>query len=149
MTQYPKRPCAWQGCHEYALPGKSYCEVHQKQWNSIANNKQKLRRLHERLNEERKDFRERSKLYNNDRWKRSRALFLQLHPWCEECKKQGKLVPATDVDHIVSHRGDMSLFWDMGNWQALCHECHARKTYRETLGKAKGRGRGVRKAPRG
>lgn len=140
MTQYPKRPCAWQGCHEYALPGKSYCEAHQKQWNSIANNKQKLRRLHERLNRTRKDFRERSKPYNNDRWKRSRALFLQLHPWCEECRKQGKLVPATDVDHIVPHRGDMTLFWDEGNWQALCHECHARKTYAETLGKAKGRG---------
>ena len=121
MTQYPKRPCAWQGCHEYALPGKSYCEAHQKQWNSISDSRRKLRHLHERLNEERKDFRERSKPYNNDRWKRSRALFLQLHPWCE-------------------HKGDMSLFWDEGNWQALCHECHARKTYAETLGKARRRG---------
>ena len=49
-------------------------------------------------------------------------------------------MPATDVDHIVPHRGDMSLFWDVNNWQALCHECHARKTYAETLGKARRRG---------
>ena len=39
--------------------------------------------------------------------------------------------PATDVDHIIPHRGDKKLFWDSGNWQSLCHECHSRKSYSE------------------
>ena len=42
--------------------------------------------------------------------------------------KEGKLTPATVVDHIVPHRGDPRLFWDEKNWQPLCKECHDRKT---------------------
>ena len=32
------------------------------------------------------------------------------------------------VDHIIPHRGDPELFWDRSNWQALCKNCHDRKT---------------------
>lgn len=35
------------------------------------------------------------------------------------------------VDHIVPHRGDGKLFWDEGNWQALCKNCHDSKTMTE------------------
>ena len=45
--------------------------------------------------------------------------------------KEGKYVKATDVDHIVPHRGDKTLFWDQGNWQPLCHRHHSSKTRRE------------------
>lgn len=38
--------------------------------------------------------------------------------------KLGRYVAATVVDHIVPHRGDMKLFWDRDNWQALCKACH-------------------------
>ena len=34
------------------------------------------------------------------------------------------------LDHIIPHRGDQKLFWDEGNWQALCKACHDRKTGR-------------------
>jgi 5-methylcytosine-specific restriction protein A len=34
------------------------------------------------------------------------------------------------VDHIIPHRGDQYLFWDQENWQALCKDCHDRKTGR-------------------
>ena len=44
------------------------------------------------------------------------------------CASYGKITPATIVDHIVPHRGDMLLFWDQENWQALCKECHDQKT---------------------
>ncbi len=40
-------------------------------------------------------------------------------------------VKATDVDHIVPYRGNMKVFWDRSNWQALCHRRHSRKTRRE------------------
>jgi 5-methylcytosine-specific restriction protein A len=32
------------------------------------------------------------------------------------------------VDHIVPHRGDLTVFWDRSRWQALCASCHGRKT---------------------
>lgn len=64
------------------------------------------------------------------RWRRARKAFLQKHPLCAECMKEGKATPATVVDHIVPHRGDPGLFWDIKNWQPLCKGCHDRKTGR-------------------
>jgi len=61
--------------------------------------------------------------YSN-RWLRYRAHFLAEHPLCEYCKRQGKLVPATVVDHIAPHRGDQALFWEPSNHQALCKQHH-------------------------
>jgi 5-methylcytosine-specific restriction protein A len=43
----------------------------------------------------------------------------------------GRLEPAIIVDHIVPHRGDPVLFWDEGNWAAMCKPCHDGKTARE------------------
>lgn len=70
---------------------------------------------------------EKYSLYNA-RWKRLRIKFLDEHPLCEECKRSGFVKEADIVDHIVPHRGDLILFWDEGNWQALCKPCHDRKT---------------------
>lgn len=63
-------------------------------------------------------------------WRKSRAVFLAKHPLCRECQARGKVEPATVVDHINPHKGDMNVFWDVANWQALCKECHDRKTGR-------------------
>lgn len=49
-------------------------------------------------------------------------------PLCRMCTADGQVVPATTVDHIVPHRGDMALFWDVGNLQSLCKPHHDRKT---------------------
>lgn len=68
------------------------------------------------------------------RWKKLRDRFIAQHPYCEECFKQGKIVMATDVDHIVPHKGDRSLLYDEQNLQALCHSCHSRKTVTEDGG---------------
>jgi 5-methylcytosine-specific restriction protein A len=38
---------------------------------------------------------------------------------------------ATEVDHIIPHKGDMKLFWDSDNWQGLCKSCHSKKTAKE------------------
>jgi 5-methylcytosine-specific restriction protein A len=62
------------------------------------------------------------------RWRKARALFLRQHPLCAECRRNGALTPATVVDHIIPHRGDLTLFWDQKNWQPLCKSCHDRKT---------------------
>ena len=63
--------------------------------------------------------------YNHD-WRKARAAFLALHPFCACCH-----APATVVDHIKPHRGDDALFWNRLNWQPLCAPCHNRKKQRE------------------
>ena len=63
-------------------------------------------------------------------WREARKLYLQRHPLCVKCLEDKKITPATIVDHIVPHRGDKTLFWDQENWQALCKNCHDKKTGR-------------------
>ncbi|TWU08843.1 HNH endonuclease [Symmachiella macrocystis] len=62
------------------------------------------------------------------KWQTARKRFLQQHPYCVGCDKEGRVTLANVVDHITPHRGDDKLFWDHGNWQALCRTCHNRKT---------------------
>lgn len=57
-------------------------------------------------------------------WRKARKVFLQQHPLCVMCKARGVLTPSGVVDHIKPHRGDMKLFWDEANWQAICAPCH-------------------------
>lgn len=58
------------------------------------------------------------------RWRRAREAYLTENPWCVYCERAGRFEPATVVDHIEPHRGDMELFWDRSNWQGLCAPCH-------------------------
>ena len=60
------------------------------------------------------------------RWQKARVSFLIRNPVC--CCGCGH--PATEVDHIVPHRGDEALFWDTGNWQPMTKACHSAKTAR-------------------
>ena len=55
---------------------------------------------------------------------------LAANPLCVECSKEGRTVAATEVDHIVPHRGDKELFWNPDNWQSLCKSHHSQKTKR-------------------
>lgn len=65
------------------------------------------------------------------RWRKARVLFLLRHPLCVYCQAKGVTTPATVVDHITPHRGDMELFWDEHNWQSLCAHCHNSDKQRE------------------
>ena len=64
-------------------------------------------------------------------WKRMRKRHLDIEPFCRECLKNGVYVKAFQVDHIVPHRGDWSLFTNEGNLQTLCEVHHTRKTMAE------------------
>jgi 5-methylcytosine-specific restriction endonuclease McrA len=46
------------------------------------------------------------------------------------CEQDGVKTAATVVDHVVPHRGDMTLFWDNRNWQSLCqtHHCSTKQS---------------------
>ena len=67
----------------------------------------------------------------NYQWRKARARYLQSHPLCAYCMKQGKTEAATVVDHIVKHSGNQDLFWDESNWQALCKLHHDSTKQRE------------------
>lgn len=68
------------------------------------------------------------------RWRKARAAYLVQHGLCVVCQRGGRVVAATEVDHITPHRGDYDLFWDQANWQALCKPCHSHKTATEDGG---------------
>ena len=114
MPRIPNHPCAHPGCPNLVPRGAKYCDEH----------------VSAHADEVRGSAAARG--YGR-RWQRERVRFLATHPLCEDCKAQGRYVKATDVDHVVPHRGVMALFWDRSNWRALCHSCHSRKTRREDM----------------
>lgn len=60
------------------------------------------------------------------RWRKASQAFLRAHPRCALCPR-----PASQVDHVRPHKGDMRLFWDRTNWQGLCASCHGSKSNRQ------------------
>ena len=71
--------------------------------------------------------------YGGKRWLAFRKVQLDLEPLCKECLKEGRMVPATDVDHVMPIAGpDDPRFYDLECVQSLCHSCHARKTAQES-----------------
>ena len=64
-------------------------------------------------------------------WRRYRLVYLYDNPLCVHHLALGKLVSANVVDHITPHKLDMDLFWDVGNHQSLCKQCHDIKTATE------------------
>jgi len=57
-------------------------------------------------------------------WQKARKHYLNQHPICVYCDREGRVSMATVVDHITPHKGDKRLFWDVNNWQPLCAPCH-------------------------
>jgi len=121
----PRLICVAPGCEALAVSGP-HCEHHAQRAAAAA----AKRKDHLRLSEDAKRAR---RLYASARWQAAARGFLANHPWCADCAELGAPVPATEVDHIEPHRGDLKLFWDRSNWQPLCKPCHSRKTAREVL----------------
>ena len=103
-----KVPCRHPGCPNLVPAGVKYCSQHMTQ--------------HARPSAERG---------YGSKWQKARRQFLEAHPLCVECQKNGRYMKATVVDHIIPHRGDQKLFWDQSNWQPLCKPCHDHKTMTE------------------
>lgn len=103
--------CSYPGCKKYANRGCKYCEDHKKEKPTGTTSVWKY-------------------LYNN-KWEIERKEYLIDHCWCVECLKNNIYTLATEVDHKIPHEGNMKLFWDKSNWQALCKSCHSRKTLKE------------------
>lgn len=113
--------CAHKGCTEIAEEGSRFCKRHKGDAAAPSS-----RRETRSASASQRGY--------GYRWRKLRNWFIHAHPYCAECLKRGRFVAATDVDHIVPHKGDPSLFWNVENLQALCHECHSRKTASEDGG---------------
>jgi 5-methylcytosine-specific restriction protein A len=70
--------------------------------------------------------------YDRD-WRKLRHAFLASNPLCVECQREGKIVPATEADHVIPVAKAPDRRLDETNLQALCATHHSRKTYGETL----------------
>ena len=115
MPSKPLRPCSQIGCNELVNGGR--CDKHKPTY-----------REYDRY---RGSSTERG---YNTRWRKYRLVFLMHNPLCVICLKSGEITPATELDHIIPHKGDMDLFWDKGNHQGLCKPCHSRKSVKEDGG---------------
>ena len=62
-------------------------------------------------------------------WKQIRHAHLQQEPLCRFCKLRGRVVAATEVDHIQDPRGDYFLQRAPDNFRSLCKPCHSRRTH--------------------
>lgn len=71
--------------------------------------------------------RSRDDFYHTNVWKTSSRIFREDNPLCIECRKTGRLVPATVTDHIIP-KDICKDPWDQDNWQPLCKEHHAKKS---------------------
>jgi 5-methylcytosine-specific restriction protein A len=111
------RPCTYPGCG-VLVRGGARCEAHR-------------RAETKRLDADRGTSSQRGYGY---KWQRAREAYLQAHPLCVRCAAKDRVVAATVVDHIIPHKGDMTLFWNSGNWQPLCKPCHDLKTATEDGG---------------
>lgn len=72
--------------------------------------------------------------YKTSRWQKLRWSVLVRDMFTCQRPQCGKLEANTSqlvADHKVPHRGDERLFWDEGNLQCICKQCHDRDKQRE------------------
>ena len=107
MPRKPKKPCSYPGCSK--LTDERFCEEHErlmnKEYEKYGRDPQTRRRY-------------------GRAWKRIRDSYAKEHPFCEECMKEGKLVPMEQVHHILplAEGGTHA----RSNLVSLCTSCHSR-----------------------
>ncbi len=106
MPRKPKRPCSYPGCPK--LTDGRFCEEHQKLENQRY---------------EKYDRDPAAKRRYGRAWKRIRDRYMNAHPLCDRCQREGRLVKAEQVHHIkpLAEGGDHG----ENNLMSLCSSCHA------------------------
>lgn len=116
MPRRPLRPCRSKGCSEVHRNSNGYCETHKSEAAAWVRKKEGIRALTGRP------------------WRRLRDRILERDKHlcqCEECKSEGRITLAEEVDHIIpiSQGGTDK----ESNLRAISKECHKKKTMRESL----------------
>ena len=107
MPRKPKRPCSYPGCPN--LTDGRFCPEHEKQENKRY---------------EKYDRDPAAKRRYGRAWKRIRDRYMNAHPLCERCLKEGRYVKAEQVHHIRPLAEGGSHVDD--NLMSLCSACHAK-----------------------
>jgi 5-methylcytosine-specific restriction protein A len=117
MPTKPARPCRYPGCPALTADRSGYCERH-------------LKATRQQYDSQRGTAAERG--YDRH-WHKASRLYLAEHPLCAICLQKNPPVvkAAVLVDHIIPHKGDQVLFWDVTNWQSACDDCHRIKSAKE------------------
>lgn len=78
------------------------------------------------------------KLYSTKRWRALRLVILERAGWmCQGCEVPhlltGKMPEPHSpvIDHVEPHRGNLVLFWDESNLQAVCKAWHDSEKQRQ------------------
>ena len=71
----------------------------------------------------------RKKFYQSPEWRTMRRIKLVNNPFCEECAKNGLLIPAVDCHHITDIKDDPTKALKYDNLMSLCKGCHSTITY--------------------
>ena len=103
----PKRPCSFPGCPR--LTNGRFCEEHAKA-------EAKRYEQYDRDPETRRRY--------GRVWKRIRDAYVQQHPVCELCQRDGRLVATEEVHHKVPLAEGGT--HDRNNLISLCKACHAK-----------------------
>lgn len=122
MPNLSARPCRHFGCNALVRDGSGYCAAHQAD-----------RRIGKFADERRGSRHDRG--YGAE-WEKTRKRILRRDKGlCQPCLQRGRPTPAKQVDHIMP-KGEGGTDAD-DNLQAICIECHKKKTAAEAQ-----RGRG-------
>ncbi|MEN6522350.1 MAG: HNH endonuclease [Anaerolineaceae bacterium] len=116
MPTKPKTLCTYPGCSNLVVSGR--CALH------TTSTKVEGEFIRDR---------ETQRLYDRS-WQKRRASQLAAQPWCELCLRVGIYTPATDVHHVISHRGDKTIFRS-SPLKSLCKKHHSQITVREVKGR--------------
>jgi 5-methylcytosine-specific restriction protein A len=109
----PLKPCKYPGCPELVASG--YCAKHGTENKKNLQSKKPVER-----------DKDRQRLYDRN-WQKIRNFHFRKYPWCEKCMDYKKYVSATDVHHVIPHKGNREIFYK-SPLQSLCHECHSKQT---------------------
>ena len=101
------RVCAEQGC--WRLSDTTRCELHTKAKRRESDRRRKGRQS-----------------YSNPKWRRTRAAYLDAHPFCQW--PDGCGAPATDVHHIDGEGHEGSRGHDPAGLTGYCHSHHSKLT---------------------
>lgn len=105
-----KKMCKAPGCVNYREEGSNYCLKHRDRevdwWKKFPDTPW-------------------NDLYRSPEWIELRREVLNEQPTCPCGAK------ATEVHHIIPHRGNLELFFNKDNLIGLCHKCHCIETSKE------------------
>jgi len=116
MPRLPLRPCPRVGCRAL-VRGGGYCPEHRPK---------ELQRTRRETDRARGSAARRG--YGRH-WRKARLNQLAREPLCRHCQAAGKVVAASQVDHITALKDGGAD--DDSNYQSLCDDCHAAKTIKD------------------